>query len=141
MIVLDTNVVSKLMHPTGAPLEKWISLRRGEFLCMSVLTITEVTYGLHLLPHRRRREHVEAGWHHLQHLWAGRILPVTPEVAQVAGVAMADRRAIGRPIHVPDALIAATCLLHDATLATRNTREFEGLGIDLINPWDDAPSM
>ena len=45
---------------------------------------------------------------------------------------------IGRPIGPVDAMIAATCLVHDATLATRNTRDFEGLDLKLVNPFEPS---
>lgn len=48
---------------------------------------------------------------------------------------IADRRTIGRPIPFADALIAATCKVHGAALATRNIRDFDGCDIPLIDPF------
>ncbi|MGH8827041.1 MAG: VapC toxin family PIN domain ribonuclease, partial [Jiangellaceae bacterium] len=46
-----------------------------------------------------------------------------------------DRRAAGRPLSVEDGMIAAICRVHGAGLATRNVKEFDDLGVNLINPW------
>jgi predicted nucleic acid-binding protein len=51
-------------------------------------------------------------------------------------VIAAGRRAQGRPIQEPDAQIAAIARVHDATLATRNIRDFEEFGLQLVNPWE-----
>ncbi len=56
----------------------------------------------------------------------------------LSGRLRAKRESIGRPISVQDAMIAAICLSHDATLATRNTKDFEGLDLKLVNPFEEA---
>ena len=68
-------------------------------------------------------------------MWTDRILPVTLAVAHEAGLVLAERQAQGRPISLSDAQIAASARAYRARLATRNIRDFEGLGIDLIDPW------
>lgn len=61
--------------------------------------------------------------------------PPVVHIAPIFGTSRRRRRTLGRPIEVADAQIAAVCLVHDATLATRNTDDFEGLGLALIDPW------
>lgn len=56
----------------------------------------------------------------------------------MTGRLRAKRESIGHPISVQDAMIAAICLSHDATLATRNTKDFEGLDLKLVNPFEEA---
>lgn len=68
-------------------------------------------------------------------LFSGRILPMTQVIAERWGVLEAERQLMGRPLHVPDAQIAATALHHGLTLVTRNVKDFEGLGLSVFNPW------
>lgn len=66
----------------------------------------------------------------------GRVLPFDGEAAECYAGITARRRSIGRPISQFDAQIAALAYSHHASLATRNIRDFEHVGLDLINPWD-----
>ena len=64
---------------------------------------------------------------------------MTAGIARAArryGTVVAERENAGRPIATADAQIAAICATHEATLATRNTDDIQGAGIDLVNPWD-----
>lgn len=70
-------------------------------------------------------------------LWfADRVLPVTQAIAERWGVLDGQRQAAGRPLSVPDGMIAATALEHGLTLVTRNVKDFAGLGVGVFNPWD-----
>lgn len=64
-----------------------------------------------------------------------RILPLTRRIAERWGVLDAQRQLVGRPLNVPDGQIAATALEHGLTLVTRNVRDFDELGVTIINPW------
>jgi hypothetical protein len=69
--------------------------------------------------------------------WFGeRVLPVTQAIAERWGVLDAHRQRIGRPLAVADGMIAATALENGLTLVTRNTKDFTGLGLEMLNPWD-----
>jgi len=65
----------------------------------------------------------------------GRILPLTETIAERWGILTAEQRWRGRQITMADGLIAATALEHDLTVVIRNVRDFDGLGVSLINPW------
>ena len=67
----------------------------------------------------------------------GRILPFDSRAAIAYATVSAARRRAGRPISTADAQIAALARSHGATLATRNLRDFEGCGVEIINPWDE----
>jgi predicted nucleic acid-binding protein len=73
-----------------------------------------------------------------QNVFGGRVLTVDRTCAYAYGRVVAERQRRGRPIDVMDALIAAVALVHEATLATRNLADFDGLGIALVNPFELA---
>ena len=64
------------------------------------------------------------------------ILPVSLEVAEAWGDLSARMQTAGRRIGAQDGLIAATALVHDLTLWTRNTRDFADTGVRLFDPWE-----
>ena len=135
MIILDTNVISQLTRdPT--PIESWITREIGSDLRLSATTVTEIVYGLERLPPGQRRRGLEEQWHVLEQQWRQRILDITPEIAHIAGRCMAEKETSGRRLTLADAQIAGTALVHDAVLATRNTKDFDDLGIRLVNPWE-----
>ena len=70
--------------------------------------------------------------------FAGRILPMTQAIAERWGVLEGQRQLAGRPLNVPDCMIAATALEHGLTLVTRNVKDFADLGVVLLNPWELA---
>lgn len=134
MIVVDTNVLLAVMRADpGATtfLARLVDPR------LSAVTISEIAYGIHRLPQGRRRESLEASWRAVVDVWHERILPITAGTAEMAGVVMARREGMGKPVGLADALIAATCLMYDADIATANVPDFEHLGITIMNPWLD----
>lgn len=68
--------------------------------------------------------------------YRGRILGLSSDAAALAGRIRAKRETAGRPVTIQDAQIAAICLAHGATLATRNVKDFEGLDLRLVNPFE-----
>lgn len=101
------------------------------------MTIGEICKGIDTLPVSRKRTELQQ-WldGDVRHWFAGRILPITEEVAERWGRLAADAKLSGRPLALVDGLIAATALEHDLVLVTRNTRDFANLGVDLLNPWE-----
>jgi predicted nucleic acid-binding protein len=76
----------------------------------------------------------------IQKRFRGRILEFVDPAPLVAGKLRAKRASMGRPVGVQDAMIAAICLVHGATLATRNVRDFDGLGLAVVNPFEPGGS-
>ncbi|WP_066793565.1 type II toxin-antitoxin system VapC family toxin [Sphingomonas soli] len=137
MIVLDTNVLSEALRPApDARVMHWLGGQAPAALFVTAVTQSEILYGIAILdPGRRRDELQAAATAMFAEDFAGRILGFDPEAApQFAGIA-AERRRLGRPISQFDAQIAAIARSRGASLATRNLRDFEGCGIELIDPW------
>lgn len=138
MIVLDTNVVSEAMRRDPDPaVLRWLDEQDGSETALSVVTAAELRAGVAVLPEGRRRmdlhervETVLTGTFHDRIFAFGE--DATPAYADI----VATRRRSGRPISVQDAQIAAVCRSEGASLATRNTADFDGTGVDLINPWE-----
>lgn len=140
MIVLDTNVVSALMTSRADALDGWIAEVDGASLFTTAITRAEIRYGIARLPEGARRTELASRADALFEETADRILPFDSRAADRYGVLVADRERAGRPISVPDAQVAAIALVHRAIVATRNTRDFSGTGVRLVNPFPrDTP--
>ena len=136
--LLDTNVSSEMIQPVPNPaVRRWLNAQTESSLAMSVISVGEIRKGFHLLAPGRRRVALEE-WLELYLLptFTGRILPVTQPVAERWGEITARRQKMGAPLAIADGLIAATALEHNVTLVTRNTRDFTGLALSILNPWD-----
>jgi predicted nucleic acid-binding protein len=135
--LLDTNIPSETVRPQPEPkVAAWLASQKIETLYLSVVTCGELCKGIAILAPGKRKTELEA-WYgeDLLKKFAGRILPLTQTIAERWGALEVQRQLSGRIIQVPDAQIAATALEHGLTLVTRNIRDFEGLGLTLINPW------
>ncbi|GEL45753.1 type II toxin-antitoxin system VapC family toxin [Cellulomonas hominis] len=137
MIVLDTNVISEIFRPDPeARVVTWLEGLTGD-VAITAVTLAELLAGLHRLPEGQRRtalvEQVDLA---LEPYRATRaILPFDAAAAGQYAEVLAVRERAGRPIHTADAQIAAICRAHGATCATRNVKDFDGTGIDVVNPW------
>jgi len=135
--LLDTNVLSEPMKERpNARLLAWLSEVNEDEVLVSVVTITELRYGVERLATGKRRERLE-GWlrKDLIPRFAGRILPIDLRIADTCGGLMARSESMGRPIEVRDAFIAATAEVHGLTLVTRNTSDFEFILRAILSPW------
>jgi len=137
MYLLDTNALSELRKRRSgkidAAVEAWASSVDQAELYLSVITVMEVELGIALLE---RRDPHQAGvlrlWLHdkVMPAFTGRILPIDTMIALRCA-----------RLHVPDtkgerdAWIAATGLVHDLTIVTRNVADFAGTGVTLLDPW------
>lgn len=136
MIILDTNVVSELMRPEPAPrVAGWVRSRDRRELHTTTVTLAEVRYGIARLPDGRRRQVLLSAADEIFSAFADQVLPVDAAAAEQYAAIASSRERGGRPIAGFDALIAAVCRSRGAALATRNVSDFEGTGIDAINPW------
>ena len=108
-----------------------------ESVFLSVMTIGEICKGIAALPISQKRSMLQHWLEKDVRSWFGdRIVPVTEAIAERWGNLSATARQQGITISVVDGVIAATALHHDLILVTRNVKDFAGLGIDLLNPWE-----
>jgi len=138
MFLLDTNVVSELRRPdrANAGLTAWAAGAASAELFISAITLFEIELGT------AQAERKDAAKGAVLRAWIDtrvapgfrdRIIPVDAAVARVCAV-----------LHVPvprpqrDSLIAATAIVHRLTVVTRNVRDFEPMGVPLLNPWNDG---
>jgi toxin FitB len=135
--LLDTNVPSETVRPApDSRVIAWIEAQPLESLFISVVSFGEWHKGITLLPSTKRKAELQA-WldTSVLNLFSGRILPMSQVIAQRWGFLEVQRQLAGRTLHVPDAQIAATALEHGLTLVTRNVKDFEGMGLTILNPW------
>jgi predicted nucleic acid-binding protein len=139
MFLIDTNVISELMRATPAPsVLSWFSTQDPSTLYLSAVTEAELRTGIAILPAGQRREGLRAALDAtISEDFEGRILPFDTDAAKAYAEIAAGRRSAGRPIADADCQIAAIAREAAMPVVTRNTRDFEGCGIGLINPWDD----
>lgn len=141
MIVLDTNVLSEAMRPKpDASVARWLEAAPPASLFTTAISEAELLYGAGLLAAGRRRQALEQALRQLfASDFAGRVLAFDAAAAQAFAAIAAARRRAGRPIATLDAQIAAIARAHGAAVATRNLADFDGCGVEVINPWAGAP--
>jgi toxin FitB len=135
--LLDTNVLSEPMKERpNSRVVAWLSEANEDQVFVSVVTITELRYGVERLATGKRRERLD-DWlrKDLISRFAGRILPIDLRIADACGGLMARSESMGRPIEARDAFIAATAEVHGLTLVTRNTADFGPTLKAIVNPW------
>lgn len=135
MIVLDTNVLSEPLRaqPDRAVLD-WLGMQ-SEPVGITSITVGELLTGIALLPPGHRRTELAVAANRLLANFASHVFDYDAAAAKVYASLQEQRRRTGRSLSVEDGMIASICLDRGATLATRNTKDFAELGLDLINPW------
>jgi hypothetical protein len=136
--LVDTNVISEVRRRGRSPhVAAWVSSVPEDALYISVLTIGEIRKGIESLRHRDspRALSIESWLATVEVNFADRTLLIDKDVAHEWGLLNATR-----PLPAVDSLLAATARVRGLTLVTRNTRDFEGLGVRLLNPFEPRPS-
>ena len=137
MIILDTNVLSELLRPEPArQVERWLAAQDGARVYFTTVGEAELRHGVAILPAGKRRNALTSAIEGLlDEDFRDRILPFDRAAARAYATIAAVRRAAGRPISQFDCQIAAIARAREAPVATRNTSDYEGCGIELIDPW------
>ncbi len=135
--LIDTNVLSELRRQRAdARVAAWMRARPRQSLYLSVLSLGEIRKGIEGVADAAFRQTL-ADWLEVElpTYFIGRLLDIDPQVADRWGRVQASA---ARTLPVIDGLLAATALQHDLTLVTRNTKDFEGLGVQIVNPWESG---
>jgi len=132
--MLDTNVLSELLRPAAdRRVVAFIEEQRDPIVCAAVFH--ELTYGVELLPAGTKKARLSAGIETFRRQFRERTIDMDAEIAEISGRLRAGETRSGFALQPMDALIAASAITASARLATRNTKDFERLGIEPVNPW------
>jgi predicted nucleic acid-binding protein len=136
MIVLDTNVLSALMHQIPDPIVvAWLDQQPRISIWTTSVTVLEIRFGLQIMPTGKRRSFLVQAFDAFLEKIGQRVVSFDGAAAQQASDLMASCHKKGRPGDLRDTMIAGIVLAHHATLATRNTSHFEDISVPVINPW------
>lgn len=139
--LLDTNVVSELRKSNcDARVKTWSDGQSAASLFLSRVTIAEIRYGIEQLPVAdSSRQRLEA-WltDELRPWFSDRLLDVNEDVFVIWRRLVEQGKVMRHTFPQPDLFIAATAILHDLCLVTRNTGDFLRTGVSLLNPWVDT---
>jgi toxin FitB len=139
VIVAGTNVVSELMRPSPSPrVRDWVNEQAPGESCTTAVTVAEIRYGLERLPDGRRKDSLLATATEVFCAVSEFIQPFDADAAVWYATIVARRDRLGLPIGGFDAQIAVICRTRGAALATRNAKDFQDTGIDVINPWREG---
>lgn len=140
MIILDTNVISALMSQTPEiVVQNWLDRQPRISVWTTSITIFEIRFGLNLMPAGKRREQLEQAFERLCGvILENRIAEFGASAAYFAAEIQAGRKQSGSNVEMRDTMIAGTARASGATLATRNVRDFQSAGIDIVDPWKSA---
>ena len=137
MYLLDTCVFSELIKKEPSKnVTEWILERDDRLFYVSALTFGEIKKGIEKVTEAQRKSKLEL-WYQdflIPRFW-DRLLAVDGKVAETWGELIAKAERKGRVLPTIDSLIAASALAHNLHIVTRNTKDFEGLHLSLVNPW------
>jgi len=137
MIVLDTNVLSEALRPVPeSSVLAWLADQPRASLFTTAVTRGEILYGIRLLSDGKRRQGLwDAANKIFDEDFAGHVLSFDSDAADMYAEIAASRRIEGKPISQFDAMIASMARSRGAFLATRNVKDFDNCGIEVVNPW------
>ena len=136
--LLDTCVISEIIRRRpDAGVVKWLENCDESDIYLSVLTIGEIRKGIARLKDGDRKVSIQR-WldNEMGNRFEGRILPVDAAVATTWGRMQGEAESRGEPIPTVDGLLAATAMVHNLALVTRNEKDVAASGARIINPWE-----
>ena len=137
MFVLDTNVVSEFMRDSPNPeVLAWLDAQFTGTLFVTAITEAEIRTGIAILPSGERQRGLDAAAERaFSVLFSERVLSFDSDAARAYAVIASSRRAAGHPIGQADCQIAAIARSQGASVVTRDVEDFEGCGIEIVDPW------
>lgn len=136
--LLDTCVLSELRKTVPHRVKEWFDSKDQDLFYISVVTIAELLDGIQRLPASKKRSELEDWFYGEVHtLFMNKIIPITDHVAKEWAYMSSTSSQKGIVVGVQDLYIAATAKSQGFSLITLNTKDFQKLGIPLINPWKD----
>lgn len=139
-MLLDTNIISEFWRPgPQANVLAWMDKQDHDRLFICTPVIAELIYGIERLPDSYRKRRLLQSLDDLLEGYRGRILPFDVEAAVNFGKVRAIRDTLGRSVSTIDAMIASVALANNMPLVTRNTLDFTGIGLTLIDPFSADP--
>ncbi|MGY6588623.1 MAG: PIN domain-containing protein [Wenzhouxiangella sp.] len=139
MILIDTNVLSETLKPKpDDQVIRWLS-SNDEDIWLPVIVIAEIAYGIERIRPDQRAGRLAQGLDAWRGRFHDRICMFSESDALVYGRIMGQASQSGRPMAIPDGMIAAMAIARGGSLATRNIRDFSDCGVKLVNPWELRP--
>jgi predicted nucleic acid-binding protein len=136
MTILDTNVLSALMHVApDKNVVAWLDRQPRASIWITSITVLEIRFGLQIMPGGKRRSALIQSFQELLDKIDHHVVPFDVAAAEEAADLMASRQRNGRPGDLRDTMIAGIVIAQHATLATRNTAHFEDIAVPLVDPW------
>lgn len=141
MIVADTNVLSEPLRREPSPrVLAWLD-STGSQIAITSLSVAELLYGAARLPEGRRRTDLTLAIERILASAGDRVLGFDAAAARAYASLRESRERAGRPASVEDLMIASICLAHDLAIATRNVGDFDGFGVQVVNPWETGDAL
>lgn len=138
--LLDTNILSELRRPRPEPkVLAFIAAQPLERLYISIVTLAEIRFGIELLDHPTRRAEL-ADWlgHKVRPMFGQRMLPITEDVMLKWRLLVEEGRKVGHTFSQPDLIIAATALVNDLIIVSRDIADYNKARVQVLNPWTTA---
>lgn len=137
MIVMDTNIISEFMtSPPANSVLDWLNNQDVTLLYLTTISIAEIIFGLRVMPKGKRRQLLEVRFEQfVAKAFEGRVLVFDETAARLYGEIRAHKKNSGRPMSNFDGQIASIARSKGFAIATRNTKDFEDCGVELINPF------
>ena len=137
MIILDTHLVSEPLKPTPHPwVVDWLNAQEPATLFITSINLTELLAGVENMPQGKRRDALALALaNQVSALFEDRVLNFNARAAQCFAACLAGAQAQGNSVGFADCAIAAIAKTHGFIVATRNVRDFQGMGVELLNPW------
>ena len=134
--LLDTNIISETIRAQpNINVQTWIQKIPSASLCISVLTLGEIRRGIEKLNENNSRKNKLIFWleEDLRKWFGENILPITQEIAERWGYITSTKT---QSLMAIDSLLAATALTHNLKMVTRNIKDFDVPGLEIINPFE-----